>query len=921
MIQRVHGIPSGWARWWRRPSEVVVSALLAGVLVIAPSLLSFGVAAVQSAVNANWRGSYDIVAVADGSAVTAKDAGGATLLDPGYALVSGTPIPQAAIQAASELPGVDWVAPIGLLGRAAAWPQQVVLQIPASVLRQDPHLALRVYLSYTTDDGLGSRGMKPSLPINFLFDASAWDGHTPVRFTSNAPVPDGSQGISVTSYAAGAGFTSGDYVYLECGIAPKVPQSIVAVDPAAEAKLLRGTARQPLKQLETADEALRQASQRLGRTPTTDDSSAAQAMAPTPGVASSLTGSFGRQAALAPMLEADDFVPAPLSMTARLTSLDMAKAPTGQGLTQLLRAWRAPESPIGTVRADAASQLQPFTTASIHATWPDTTWDAQSAAAGTLAAGASDQATGAGGLALAPAAAPADDRTDPAYRLQPQGPIDSGLGCIPSECRPTNPGWTQTYRSTTPSSLKLGVTGGAGGGAPVRVGSFTNASFGVSNPASPPGAYAGTPVTVTVPAAGSKVKAGAKLLPSLTGLGIVSPTVTGITTLAGAQALGVKDPFTAVRVRVSNVGDYGPKAVARIENVASELQKLGLHTYIVAGSSPGKVSIHVTDYVFGSPTGPQHIGDLGWVTTSMTRFKVAQSAVSALQGLGTTTANVTVAVGIVAVPVLSLIGLPRNRAADRVLRRNGFSRRRRRRWFFSQGLPTTLVVFAGALAGVLLAPTWQAVARSGIAVAVVLAAAAAGTWAFTLTRSTTRIARGKARAYGRSRVTAQLIIRNWPAFTAIGVLAGAIACLLFVGLGAIQIVVTSTSTTQLGTLLTNAQLPTLVSSLVLAAASAGVLLIGVITGRREATRTRTRTLTRDGGWRTGHVRALAIAESTVVAIIGVAATAAMFFLLSVAGAIPEPTITVIYLAEAALCLAIPLIPTITAHIRTATRTP
>lgn len=920
MMMRMRGVPSGWGRWWRRPSEVVVSLLLAGVLVIAPGLLSFGVAAVQSAVNANWRGSYDILAFADSSSVTTKDAGGATLLDPGYALVSGKSIPQATVDAASALPGVEWSAPIGLLGRAATWPQQVVLQIPASVLRQDPHLALRVYLSYVTNDGLGARGMRPSLPVNFLFDASHWDGHTPVRF-SNAPLPAGSQGISVASYADGGGYTAGDYVYLFCGVAPKVSQSVVAVDPVAEAKLLGGSALEPLKQLEDSDQALRQASQRLGHTATTDDDSAVQAMAAEPGAASSLASSFGKQAALAPMLEAGDFVPAPLSMTARLTSLDMSKAPTGQGLNQLLRAWRAPESPIGTVRADAAKQLQPFTAASIHATWPGTTWDAQSAAANPLTAAAPDQATGAGGLMLAAAAPPTDDRTDPAYRLEPQGPIDSGLPCVPSDCQPTNPGWTQTYRSTQPSSLKLGVTGGTGGGAPVRVGSFTNAGFGASNPASPPGAYISAPVTVTAPAPGSKAKVGAKLLPSLTGLGIASPTVTGITTLAGAQALGVKDPFTAVRVRVSNVGGYGPKAVARIEHVASELQALGLHTYIVAGSSPGKVSIHVPDYVFGSLNGPQQIGDLGWVTTTMTRFKVAQSAVSALQGLGTTTANVTVAVGIVAVPVLSLIGMPRNRAADRVLRRNGFSRRRRRRWFFSQAIPTTLVVFAGAVAGVLLTPTWQAVARSGIAVAVVLASAAAGTWAFTLSRRTTRVAHGKARAYGRSRVTAQLIIRNWPAFTAIGVLAGAIACLLFVGLGAVQIVVTSTSTTQLGTLLTNAQLPTLVSSLVLAAAAAGVLLIGVITARREATRARTRTLTRDGGWRTSHVRALAVAESTVVAIIGVAATAGMFSLLSVAGAIPEPTITVAYLAEAALCLAIPLIPTITAHIRTATRNP
>ncbi|HEY5224862.1 MAG TPA: hypothetical protein VIJ18_17660 [Microbacteriaceae bacterium] len=272
-------------------------------------------------------------------------------------------------------------------------------------------------------------------------------------------------------------------------------------------------------------------------------------------------------------------------------------------------------------------------------------------------------------------------------------------------------------------------------------------------------------------------------------------------------------------------------------------------------------------------------------------------------------------------PVLWLIGAPRNRAADRVLRRNGYSRRRRRRWFFSQALPTSLVVLAGAAVGVLLTPTWQAAARSGIAVAVVAISAAVATWAFTLTRSTTRVARGRARAHGWSRVTALLIVRNWPGSAAIGVLAGAIACLLFVGLTAVQIVVTSTSTTQLGTLLTNAQLPTLVSSLVLAAASAGVLLIGVIAARREATRARTRTLTRDGGWRTGRVRALAIAESTVLAVLGILATAGMFALLFLAGAVPEPTISPAFLVEAALCLAIPLIPTITAHIRNATRQP
>jgi len=410
-----------------------VAVLLGAVLVIAPGLLNFGVAAVQSAVNANWRGSYDILAFADSSGVTTTDASGATLLDRSYALVSGTSIPNATVQEVSRLPRVDWTAPIGLLGRAAGWPQQVVLQIPASVLRADPYLALRVYLSETTNDGLGPRGMRPSFPVNFLFDASGWDGHTAVRF--NAVVPEGSPSISVASYANGAGFASGDYVYISCGIAPQVPQSIVAVDPAAEAKLLGGTAKQPLQNLATADQVLHQASQKLGHTPTTDDASAVQAMAPQSGVSSSLTGSFGKQAALAPMLEASDFVPAPLTVTARLTSLDMAKAPTGPGLTNLLRAWRAPETPIGTVSVDAASQLQPFTGASIHAAWPGTTWNAQSAAAYALGPAAPYQETGAGGLVLSTSAPPTVDQTAPAFRLTSRGPVDSGVPCSPrSQC-------------------------------------------------------------------------------------------------------------------------------------------------------------------------------------------------------------------------------------------------------------------------------------------------------------------------------------------------------------------------------------------------------------------------------------------------------------------------------------------------------
>ncbi|HWU47202.1 MAG TPA: hypothetical protein VN133_10645 [Humibacter sp.] len=893
-----------------------MAVFLAGVLVFAPGLLNFGVAAVQAAVNANWRGSYDIVAFADSSGVTTKDASGSTLLDSSYALTSSASIPNATVQKVSRLAGVEWAAPVGLLGRAAGWQQPVVLQIPASVLLQNPRLALRVYLSYTTDDGLSQRAMSPSNPINFLFDASHWDGHTDVQLTSNAQVPEGAQGISVSSYADGAGFTSGDYVYLFCGIAPRVPQSIIAVDPTAEAKLLGGNAQQPLRKLAAADQAVSAVAKQLGRLPTTDDVPAVQATQPQLSVSSSLTASFGKHAALAPMLEATDFVPAPLAMTARLTSLDMAKA--GTAATGLLRAWRAPESPIGAVQVDVANQLTPLSSGSVHAAWPGTEWDAQSAAAHTFPPVAAYQGTAAGGLSLSRSTPPTGDRVHPSYRLQSLGAVDSGLPCA-SNCNASTPGWTQTYRPTKPAPLNLATSPAPGGGAPLRVGSFTSADFGVSKLASPSGAYDAAPVTLTAPAQGAAGAVGARLLPPLTGLGVPSPTVAGITTLAGAQALGVQDPFTAVRVRVSGVGDYGPKAIARIERVASELQNLGLQTYLVAGSSPEKVNVYVPDYVFGNVKTAQRVGDLGWVSTSMTALGVAQSSVSALQRLGTTTANVTVAVAIVAVPVLALIAAPRNRAANRVLRRNGYSRRRRRGWFWSQTLPTSLVVLAGAVIGTVLSPTTQAIARSGIAVGVVLVTAAIATVAYTISRSTTRVARGRARAYGSFRVTTLLILRNSATFTAIGVLAGAIACLLFVGLGAIQVVATRTSASQLGTLLTNTQLPTLVSSLVLAAASAGVLLVGVIAGRREAIRARTRTLRRDGGWRTSRVRALAIAESTVVAIVGVLATVIMFSLLLRAGAIPQATIDGLTLTEVALCLAIPLAPTITAHIRTATR--
>jgi branched-chain amino acid transport system permease protein len=73
------------------------------------------------------------------------------------------------------------------------------------------------------------------------------------------------------------------------------------------------------------------------------------------------------------------------------------------------------------------------------------------------------------------------------------------------------------------------------------------------------------------------------------------------------------------------------------------------------------------------------------------------------------------------VPVLALIAAPRNRAANRVLRRNGYSRRRRRGWFWSQTLPTSLVVLAGAVMIVLL--LWVFIDRTLLGKAIVATAA------------------------------------------------------------------------------------------------------------------------------------------------------------------------------------------------------
>jgi hypothetical protein len=188
--------------------------------------------------------------------------------------------------------------------------------------------------------------------------------------------------------------------------------------------------------------------------------------------------------------------------------------------------------------------------------------------------------------------------------------------------------------------------------------------------------------------------------PTLNPSGFIDVPPLAITDLQGAEILRGSAPIDAIRVRVAGLTSFDDTARAKVERVANAIRALGLDVDIVAGSSPQPVEIYVPDYfVNQSPA-----TDLGYVAQSWTTLGAAQRVET---GLGTTN-EILLAAGL-AIAFLFAAALQLSRLATRrgeavILRAIGWSPGRIVRWLTAESLVAGLLVAIVAMGSWLLVP-------------------------------------------------------------------------------------------------------------------------------------------------------------------------------------------------------------------------
>jgi len=841
----------------RRRAEVAATACLAAAVILAPATAGVGLAAVQSAIDENWRGSYDILVLADSSSLVSTSEA-ATLLDPNFANTSAQPIPNDLAEAVDALPGVALAAPVGFLGRLWDVRDFPIVQMPAELLKQDPVRTVQLRWTVRTDDGLGSR-IADHQVFDFAINASAWDGISDVH--------SGDPTISVASHVPVDITLADGTVRIGFWPLPTVASTVFAVEPQAELELLGDNAPAAMHDLLAADESLTAIQGGLGRWPTGENLSsiikAGGADFDRWGIDATepaLNGQYGRDGQLAPVITASDALP-----TLQLTVDFAISGPRSTGSSGAL-------TDAGTVTVDAGSELSPFASTGVVVPWPGF----EGGEPTTYVQPALPTGVGSTVLSSPPQEAPPNPDEN-AYTLAPMGM----LRAVPLDRRQVDDGrgvgQTQTYRADgAPTSLQIGDAQASGRGAPLIVGSYENDSLDLEElDAAPLGAYDPARVTRLTTGDGTPVSP-TQLAPSLTGLGIVAQPATAITSITGARALGVADPITAIRVRVADVGAYSPQSMGKIIDVASAIEALGLQAYIVAGSSRQSIQVWVPDYAFGvsDPDEPQVVSDLGWVELDAVSLNVAQSTVSTLTTLASAISAGSVIVAFGALPLLARAQIDKNRRNEPVLRFAGWSRGARFRWFAAEGAPGALIVVLAALAGWLLAgsrgdetPGALALAAcvSVAAMAVVLCVAAASSYT-PASRRPRLVKRGRRRP--RPPV-AVLAARRAPMMVASGFLVGVVSSAFSMGVTVILLASSTASRTALGSLLSQTQLPFLLASLVSGLLAAIVLLCALTSRQSAASAVQASTLTRVGSWSRAPLNTLASIE---IAVLGASAT-------------------------------------------------
>ncbi|MBD3941871.1 hypothetical protein IF188_09210 [Microbacterium sp. NEAU-LLC] len=766
-MSRARGaLPGPLRRLLRQPLRAAAVGLLAASALATAGIQSAASAALRATMDDNWRGAYDIL-------VTPTDAFQPVgeLLPPNTLASTGSGMTFDDLEAVRDVAGVEIAAPIGEIVAPRMKFGQVRVAIPRGFVgADDAPQAYRLTITYTTDDGLGERvvetqqvpvvvdestdehpvQMAPCEPQSYTFDGHDVDPAKYPALAAMACMDPPGDGVTVylddatrMSNTDSARVPKEPVLNLPLPGSPQTMTRITLVDPVAEKQLLgeAGAFLDPLIAVDpspTTDTAAMATWADSESSPYTDAFHAyleriAAAMAQTPYTDEQLAELRALWAAdgddydqyieqlsdgvmFTPLLVATT-EPAQLSVRIDVEGFGAVAAnDTGFGdrnyvLPEALQSG-GPGTVLGGTAADVSGLLNPFVDDGGAVAWPGAEVTAVDQLPvwnnlGIMSVGTiTPAALTAGGVS--------PELGTTGYRLPLSDNVMPGQE-FTARAKPEALGAEASYVGTkTAGTLQQQVIA-------TPVGSFDPADIDIDESAAdyvPLGAYAPVSSTVT-----GGEHAGTTMLPSLTGLGLVSPRTVAIGSLASAAQWRDASPISSIRVRVGGIDGYTREAQEKVIEVAREIEDLGFDAAIVAGSSPTDVDVQVEGYAFGTmdPAGTQTVGPLGAVTQRWSELGAAARVSLSVSTATITVLGISLAAGILLLGAVQLAGVPGRREQAAVMRETGFTRVRIARWFAAEEVPGLIAVTAiGAIALWLSGGTGTAALVALVAVGAVL---------------------------------------------------------------------------------------------------------------------------------------------------------------------------------------------------------
>ncbi len=675
----------------------LAAVVLIGLGVAATGLSQLVQIRLTQAVNANWRGAYDILVTPRSHSVTTSASETSGLIEPDFLDYAGHGgISFAQLAQIRRLAGVALAAPEATVGYLTSDKVAPDIYLSKNELPRAPTL-YRLTLRVSTSDGLHAWEISSQTLEALLGPASLTGSRVP--FLS-----------SVGNFGWDPSGVTLAFDYLPPQVTP-----VVAVDPIAEEQLL-GPSLGFLHDLSVPSGQLRVSTFPLSRIPS--QFWYARDMLGSLQPTGSGQPSPAAREPVVPIVVSDRLsYPLQVSVSIDRVGRPLTSYPSGstpaQELATAMKDAGSAVTPVGTASLNATDELRGFEPPSLTLLWPGS-----SPPNGTSLPTQEESRldTELAQRATYTSAAGAPDGAVPGYRIQPLGKVG-----FDGEPATQGEGTTQSYRRFISYPLAIQPPAGAASGGETVAQSFFLAPVGTfdlsrldlpGNPLNhvPLGAYeAAGGTSLSSPSAGRLVT------PTANPLGFLTSPPEVMTSISEARLLRGQAPIDAIRVRVSGVSTFDAQARSKVAAVASRIANLGLDVRIVAGSSPRTVDVFVPDYYSnGKP--------LGWVREEWTSLGAAQSARASLSTGEWALLLLSLSLALLLAVAVSSVHVRVSTRDVRIWTTLGWGRGRMLWWLVSDAAMSALAIgAASALIGILRGRPGVPVAV-GIGLAVVLVA-------------------------------------------------------------------------------------------------------------------------------------------------------------------------------------------------------